>query len=179
MAPEQHPAEANIHYLKQGMALIRRLGDEAYAECPDHPFRGGVGAQFRHCLDFYDCFLAGLAGARIDYNRRGRDRRVEADREHALQKMDALCRALGELTVESVEGELEVRVEQDAAADAVWNRSSAARELQFLVSHTVHHYALIAMLLKLQGYDVGGEAPEFGVAPSTLGYWKETGSIAG
>jgi hypothetical protein len=42
------------------------------------------------------------------------------------------------------------------------------RELQFLASHTVHHYALIAHLARDRGV---GVAPEFGVAPATLDYW--------
>ena len=51
------------------------------------------------------------------------------------------------------------------------------RELQFLVSHTIHHYALIGVLLAAEGFDVSLEFPEFGVAPSTLTHWKETGSL--
>ncbi|MBP6670575.1 MAG: hypothetical protein KA180_14065, partial [Gemmatimonadales bacterium] len=46
-----------------------------------------------------------------------------------------------------------------------WSDSSVKRELQFLVSHTVHHYALIKELLRREGFDPGAE---FGVAPSTL-----------
>jgi hypothetical protein len=40
-----------------------------------------------------------------------------------------------------------------------------ARELQFLQSHTVHHYAVIHLMLLQQGIRPD---PEFGVAPSTL-----------
>jgi hypothetical protein len=47
--------------------------------------------------------------------------------------------------------------------------STVARELQFLLSHTVHHYALIALILRLQGFEPG---EEFGVAPSTLAHWR-------
>jgi hypothetical protein len=43
------------------------------------------------------------------------------------------------------------------------------RELQFLLSHTVHHYALMALILRLQGFN---PAAEFGVAPSTLQHWE-------
>ena len=53
---------------------------------------------------------------------------------------------------------------------AVWSRSSVLRELDFLRSHTVHHYSLIAMLLRLHEIDPGAE---FGVAPSTLRHWEE------
>jgi hypothetical protein len=41
--------------------------------------------------------------------------------------------------------------------------------LQFLCSHTVHHFALIKLLLDGTGVDL---APEFGVAPSTLAYHR-------
>ena len=53
MAHDDHPARANIRYLEQGVALIGRLADAQYAGSPQGPFAGGVGAQFRHCLDFY------------------------------------------------------------------------------------------------------------------------------
>jgi hypothetical protein len=43
--------------------------------------------------------------------------------------------------------------------------SSVGRELLFLSSHTVHHWALVAALLRHQGIEPG---VEFGVAPSTL-----------
>ena len=43
-------------------------------------------------------------------------------------------------------------------------RSTLRRELAFVISHTVHHQALIAMLLAVAGLQV----PEsFGLAPST------------
>lgn len=38
-------------------------------------------------------------------------------------------------------------------------------ELQFLQGHTVHHYALIATMLRSLGLDT---SREFGMAPSTL-----------
>jgi len=46
----------------------------------------------------------------------------------------------------------------------------------FLLSHTVHHYALISVALKLQGIDPG---EEFGIAPSTLRYLKSAAPLAG
>ena len=65
------------------------------------------------------------------------------------------------------------RSEDDAAPP--WSTSSVERELQFLSSHTVHHYALIAVILRLNGVQ-----PEegFGVAPSTQRYWKESRACA-
>jgi uncharacterized damage-inducible protein DinB len=178
MSAEEHPAGANIQYLEQGMELIRRLDDQVYATCSENPYRGGVGAQFRHCLDFYDCFLRGLPSEKIDYSSRERDALVETDRSHALQKTEAICEALRGLRADQLGQTIEVKAEERSPGASEWTESSADRELQFLISHTIHHYALIAVLLKMQGYEVAREFPDFGVAPSTLSHWKETGSFA-
>ncbi|MDH3494762.1 MAG: hypothetical protein OEM82_14505, partial [Acidobacteriota bacterium] len=53
--------------------------------------------------------------------------------------------------------------------DNLWLPTSLARELEFLHSHTVHHYALIAAKLGSMNIEVPFE---FGVAPSTLKYWE-------
>jgi len=53
--------------------------------------------------------------------------------------------------------------------------SSVKRELQFLVSHTLHHYALIALQLKQQDQPV---QPGFGMAPSTVRFQAENGTEA-
>jgi hypothetical protein len=43
-------------------------------------------------------------------------------------------------------------------------QSTVARELAFVVQHTIHHCALIAVLVEWQGWRV---PPGFGLAPST------------
>jgi hypothetical protein len=39
----------------------------------------------------------------------------------------------------------------------------------------VHHYALIALILRLQGFN---PAAEFGVAPSTLQHWQRASAAS-
>ena len=59
---------------------------------------------------------------------------------------------------------------EDAESAAVrdsFMESSVSRELQVLSSHTVHHFALIAVTLRAQGVQMD---PDFGMAPSTLRY---------
>src|ERR1051326_2086523 len=65
-----------------------------------------------------------------------------------------------------------VMVQMDSGSgpeQADWRPSSTGRELQFLCSHTVHHYALIKLLLDGSGIDLG---VEFGMAPSSLAYQR-------
>ena len=173
---EQHPAGDNILYLQQGIELIERLDDAAYTALPDPPFRGGVGSQFRHCIDFYRCFLRGLADGRIDYGCRDRDPRIETDPGYAVNRTRELIEELRLVDPDATGGVLEVRSDLPASAEAQheWSRSSVLRELQFLVSHTIHHYALIVSLLMRQGHQPQADLGEFGVAPSTLDHWKAT-----
>jgi len=51
------------------------------------------------------------------------------------------------------------------SSDGIWQSSSLGREFQFLISHTIHHFALIAGLCRLHGVSI---CNDFGVAPSTL-----------
>ncbi len=175
-----HPASENLHYLRQGIALIRDLDPGLYAAGPDGSREGGVGAHFRHTLDFYRCFLRGLAGGAIDYSRRERETRVEIDADHAALCFEGVADALAALDPADVDRALRVRVEhvEDGALaaedDPGFCTSSVLRELQFLVSHTVHHYAIIKLHLQLSGMDVS-ELTDFGVAPSTRTYWRQTG----
>ena len=53
-----------------------------------------------------------------------------------------------------------------------YTQSTVERELQFLRFHTVHHFAIIAMILKIQGIET---PKDFGFAPSTLAYLSAHG----
>ena len=72
--------QQNIDVLKQGLRLLNQLTDCTYREVK-HPFTEyGIACHFRHCLDFYDAFLNGFKGGRIDYDDRHRDEGIEKDR---------------------------------------------------------------------------------------------------
>jgi hypothetical protein len=177
MIVHERAAARSIHYLEQGAELIRCLDGGLYANCPNSPFPGGVGAQLRHCIDFYDCLLTSLAAGRVDYTHRGRDPRLETDRDLAQKKIDALILALSRLGGEEAERELLVRTEASTGSAEGWTRSTVRRELDFLVSHTIHHFALIVMLLDMHGFKIPQKLEGFGVAPSTLRHWSESGQF--
>jgi len=172
MSNEDGVARENLFHLEQGIEVIRRLGREAYTAPGPGSFRGGVGAQFRHCYDFYSCLLRGHAAGEIDYSERDRAPRTETDPDYAIETGQRLIRDLQAL-VDDLSSR-EVRVRSD---DSSWSRSTVGRELQFLLSHTIHHHALIVALLAARDVDVARELPEFGVAPSTLAHWKESGPL--
>jgi uncharacterized damage-inducible protein DinB len=173
----QRLAEGNIAFLQQGSLLIERLSDGQYATAPPNFLRGGVGAHFRHILDHYDCFLDGLERGRVDYDARHRDPRVERERGFARSRIESICRRLGALDQRLASAPMQATLlcGEPAGSRPTWSATSVVRELQFLASHTVHHYAVIAAMLRPQGVEPGDD---FGVAPSTLQYERENAACA-
>jgi hypothetical protein len=167
-----HLVAGCVRVLEQGLALVERLDDDLYSETGGLPVQSGVGGHFRHCIDFFEGFLAGVASGRIDYDRRERDPLVARDRAFAATKLRIVISELRSLRVTHGDAGVLVSLEGDAGdspGPTRWCRSTVSREVQFLLSHTVHHYALIALALRLQGLEPG---EEFGVAPSTLRHWR-------
>lgn len=164
-----HPfAEASIDCLGQGLALLESLTDEEYVATYPPACMSTIGAHMRHILDHYWCFVAGLETGCVDYDARERDVRLETERVAMIGGLRAAIARLDDIGALDSDRDLAVRMDCGVPGEAeTWTRSTVARELQFLLSHTVHHYALVAIRLRLAGRE---PAPGFGVSPSTLRY---------
>lgn len=150
--------------LRQGIALLQQVDDATYTQPAEACFNSTIGGHLRHNLDHYLCFLAGLAAGRVDYDARLREERLERDRAFAMERMEEVAARLAAIPSECLDQPMMVKV--DAGRSDDWSSSSVRRELQFLLSHTIHHYALIGTIAKLHGVRALPEG--FGVAPSTL-----------
>ena len=147
--------------LRQGEMLLRQLSDSAFNRPVDVVFGSTIGMHFRHNLDHYRCFLQGLDSGCIDYAARRRDARLEQDRSYALSEISKIRRTIKILLPPA--GDIDLFIARDDGKGVA--ATSIIRELEFLLSHTVHHYAIVAILCRLQGIEVNDG---FGVAPSTL-----------
>lgn len=177
MASLTQLVNSNLALLEQAERLLTRLSDEDYAARRVGGRSGGVGAHLRHILDHFESFFCGIVGGRVDYDARGRDPRVEAERRAGLEVLQRCTGRLARIRGEVPEGNLRVAVDCGGdASERSWSPSSVARELQFLASHTVHHYALMALDLRARGLEPG---PDFGVAPSTLRWESKQGIPVG
>lgn len=164
MRVESYIADS-VALLEQAISLVARLDDNIFAAITPISPRGSIAGHLRHTLNFYQSFIRGWENGLVDYNIRNRDVRFEQDRLYAVSCIEDAIHLLKGLCHLEAQEHLLVRVEDDVA----WSRSSVLRELDVLKSHTIHHYSLIAMLLRLHEIDPG---EEFGVAPSTLRHWK-------
>jgi hypothetical protein len=147
--------DTNIGWLRQALEILDRLD----ARSRSH---------LRHIIEFYRVFLDGVGSSRVDYDARRRDLRLERSRSAAEGALYSIINALASMPQLRSESAVQVRMEDaPASAGDCWLESSVGRELQALSSHTIHHFALIAMCLRQNGIEVD---PDFGMAPSTLRY---------
>lgn len=166
----------NVRYIDQAVKLLESISDASYANPAPLNLGSSVGAHLRHCIDHYANFLAGIPTGRIDYDTRQRERAIETDRNVAIQKMHVL---ISELNALSSREDQRIFIKMDCGNDQDehlwWTESTIRRELQFLISHTVHHFALIKMTLVAGGIHAGSD---FGMAPSTLRYHQGASACA-
>ena len=68
------------------------------------------------------------------------------------------------LDARTLDSEVYVETQLDVSGATVTVRSSVSREVAFLVSHTIHHNAIVGQMMRARGLEV---APRFGLAPAT------------
>ena len=155
---------ANIHYLRQAVALLDRMEDDQYCKPVTNFYGSSVGGHLRHCIEHYLSFLGGMDSGKVDYDDRRREERFETQTQEASRSLEGIITRLEVL----LEGEAPVGllVKMDCGCEEIeWQPSTMGRELQFLVSHTVHHFAMIGGICGALDVDL---EDNFGVAPSTI-----------
>jgi uncharacterized damage-inducible protein DinB len=125
---------------------------------------GSIGEHVRHCLDHLSALLTADPAATLSYDRRHRGTAVETEPSSAIRHIVECRRVLDTWGERSLDEPIRVSSLIAASGESVTGWSTLARELAFVMSHTIHHQALIAVLLAIRGHDV---PDRFGYAPST------------
>lgn len=143
--------------------LLERTSDLDYIWRPPDDLSGSVGAHVRHCLDHVQALLD-HHGRVISYDLRERDTPVEHDRMLAVNALRRALRRLYALRPLVSEDQLTLSALLDRTGTRVLVDTSLERELVFVLQHTIHHQAVITLLLAERGARV---PTGFGYAPST------------
>jgi uncharacterized damage-inducible protein DinB len=163
--PPRIPVEALGRLLDDLAVLLAGLDRNAYVTRSRPGVSGSVGAHVRHVLDHVSAFVEAGSRRLVNYDRRQRGTDIEVNPEAALSAICSLQVALGTLGALSAEEPVQVVTQFQPGAAAVATWSSIGRELAFVINHTIHHHAIVALLLD------GDEQPplpaRFGYAPST------------
>ena len=162
-----HLFDANIQSLKTAENVLLGLSDNQYRAVV-HPYTANLGKHLRHITDHYQLLFDGLNKGCVDYDQRKRVEIEENNRSAMILRLRQICGELEAIRNQTAKDQtLLISLAVDEGVEAPTVPTSLSRELVFLQSHTVHHYAIIAAILKLQNHPLD---KEFGIAPSTLKY---------
>lgn len=139
--------------------ILEALSTDQYCAKPSSPFKSSIGEHFRHILDHYHALMLGMNAGHVDYNQRTRQSNVETSLEIAVSNWQQINNWLDTLEDKDHERILKVVTEHNIV------NSTLGRELSFISSHAVHHFAFIRLLAS--AYEVS-LPKDVGVAPATI-----------
>ena len=163
--------------LRQGEVLLAALDAETYARRVPVVFHASIGGHYRHCLDHFASWARALDADLVDYDARRRDPRAEADPAFAARLTREFRGLIAGLGAEVLGTVVSTRCEVSyTPGESPVLGSSFGRELAYAIAHAIHHYALIAVMARLQHVPLPAE---FGVAPSTVAHLRRQEEAAG
>ncbi|CZF80518.1 DinB family protein [Grimontia marina] len=158
--------EGCLDVAAQALELLYQLSDDQYNFVAAPYLQSSIGQHMRHILDV----MHAASAQDIDYDVRRRSHPVETSREIAIAEWRHLCEWLESLGDADMNTALYVRHEVSLnRLAAAKSASTVGRELVFVSSHAVHHFALIRVSLSAQNI---GVAETFGLAPATLSHFR-------
>ena len=159
----QRLLQFSMDVLAQALALI------AAHELPGAPaYAVPVGAHLRHVIEHYEALLSPAETGFVDYDQRPRDREVEHRPAVARVRLEALRSRLLQCTGAPLAASLKVRGLGGMHGDFEFTvESSTGRELVFVASHAIHHFALLQAHCTQHGIAINAQ---FGLAPSTVAH---------
>jgi len=158
------PTSALERLLTELASLVGGLPPHVYGDRFAAPHSGSIGEHVRHCLDHVSTLLMADGMEALSYDHRERGTGVETDPEEAVHRIRHLQHVIETWAVRSLDEPICVTSMLSSEGEPVVGWSTLARELAFVVSHTIHHQAMIGLLLATRGYAV---PDRFGLAPST------------
>jgi hypothetical protein len=157
----------NVAVLGQAFPLVVFRGQSGAP-----PYSYPIGAHLRHVIEHYEALLLPAEPGVVDYDSRPRDRDLQRNRSVALRRLHRLLHRLNDWTAADLGSPLQVRGRGGVAGDFGFAvGSSIGRELVFVASHAIHHYALLKPHCIEHGIPIG---PAFGRAPSTVAHEAES-----
>lgn len=150
-------------HLRSLRDLVGDLDPNTYRATPSRT-SGSVGEHIRHCLDHARALLAGSAHDELSYDSRLRGTHLETDPRAAVDEIDRLCFDLEDIDERALERPIRLRAMTHRDVLPTLVATTLGREVAFVIQHTIHHCAIVAILLDRLGVAV---PDRFGYAPST------------
>lgn len=156
--------------LEQAQTYLKSANSIQYTNIIKPYFMSSAGAHMRHILDHYQSIIIGLDNGIINYDSRNRGGDIELNPDAAFIKIEQIKMFLLSLSGEQMNQSMKLSTEISISEKKVQIvATTLARELVFVSSHAIHHFAMIAQIAKAQQQTI----PEyFGVAPATATFMR-------
>jgi uncharacterized damage-inducible protein DinB len=146
---------------------------QQYLYCELH-----IGKHIRHINDHFLALIHGINIGVIDYNRRNRGTAIETKIDVALSELQQLIIWLEnyENTTDHEQRHKSIKIFSEIDCLHTINQefdSTVARELLYLINHTIHHAAHIGLIAKNQGIEIPLNT---GMAPCTMTFLRANNS---
>ena len=176
LAVQRDTQNSFVQILAQAEELLTTISAKDYQAVLQPHFSGSIGGHIRHILDHFSALQVAHSKAEIDncvidYNKRRRFSEIEKDPSAALQESHRIQVWLSAITAHEYDlpvqlcSEISIQDKQSALCTSTFQR-----ELVFVASHAIHHYALVRIIRAMQGYEL---STKFGYAPATLSHLRE------
>lgn len=145
---------------------IQQLSNEEYSCSVNILSNATIGQHVRHVVELFICLFNGYEKGTVNYEERKRDKRIEADKDLAIELLQMIGNNLGRANKE-----LQLEGSHDDHSCRFIIPTNYYREIVYNLEHTVHHMALIRV--GISEVSTIAIPEEFGVASSTIKYRKE------
>lgn len=133
----------------------------------------GIGRHVRHIVDHFNALKNREQTAEvslIDYNQRSRDSEIERDFELGQSVLQSLAQWLAAFDPATLNQAVQVRAEISCSHTENGEfQSTLAREILYLINHTIHHAAYTKLLLSREGLPLPAH---IGIAPCTASFLR-------
>lgn len=161
---------SQINILAQAKTYLHSVTVSQYQQIINPLFISSAGAHMRHILDHYTAILMGFSAGFVDYDLRSRGGEIETDIDKALVLIGEVENFLLSLSKEQLQQKIQLSTEVSIDKKQVEVvMSTLARELVFVGSHAIHHFAMIEQISKTQ---LLATPEQFGIAPATATFLR-------
>lgn len=158
--------ESAIKQLNNLQAILLQIKKEDYNLELAILKGASIGKHTRHIIEFYQSLLFDNQCEVINYDKRNRSLILEENAHFALQALVEISKA-----IESTAEDRPLRLVTDSNGTAIEMMTSLFRELYYNEEHTVHHLAIIGLIIPTHFAYINTDE-NFGYASSTITFLK-------
>lgn len=160
----------NLEAISQGLELCNQLDQASYNHKAVPYVQSSIGEHLRHIIDLYLAVKDETKVGVVDYDHRRRGAQVETDLETGINELMQVKTWLEQLTDSELAKSVSILSEASIATQQVCEMpSTMRRELLFVASHTIHHFALIKVIAVHCNVET---SEHLGYAPATATYLR-------